>query len=102
MSKRRHARKARFGRGLRALCSAVPLLVIFATLFVVPPVAIAQEAPPAPEATGTSGATGAAGLTGPVDPAGPPTITSDKADYLPGEQVTLTGTNWAVGESVHI
>ena len=31
-----------------------------------------------------------------------PTITSDKADYNPGEQVTLTGSNWADGETVHI
>src|SRR5262245_48320705 len=56
MSKHRHARKATIGRGWRALCSAVPLLVIIATLFIIPPVAIAQEAPPAPEATGATGA----------------------------------------------
>src|ERR1041385_1523388 len=31
-----------------------------------------------------------------------PTISSDKADYAPGELVTLTGGNWAAGESVHI
>ena len=35
-------------------------------------------------------------------PSGPPTIASDKADYAPGETVTLTGTNWAAGESVRI
>ena len=31
-----------------------------------------------------------------------PTISSDKPDYAPGEQVTLTGTGWADGEVVHI
>src|SRR3990170_2194508 len=32
----------------------------------------------------------------------PPTIQSDKADYAPGETVTLTGANWAPGELVLI
>src|SRR5215218_9767402 len=31
-----------------------------------------------------------------------PTITSDKADYAPGDLVTLTGGNWQPGESVNI
>src|SRR5215207_10970838 len=31
-----------------------------------------------------------------------PTIQSDKADYAPGELVTLTGGNWQPGESVNI
>jgi hypothetical protein len=31
-----------------------------------------------------------------------PTITSDQADYPPGATVTLTGSNWQPGESVHI
>jgi PKD domain/Bacterial cadherin-like domain/Bacterial Ig domain len=31
-----------------------------------------------------------------------PTIQSDKDDYRPGETVTLTGSNWQAGESVHI
>jgi VCBS repeat-containing protein len=35
-------------------------------------------------------------------PAGPPTIASDKEDYLPGETVTLTGANWIPAEIVHI
>ena len=30
------------------------------------------------------------------------TIASDKADYAPGETVTLTGTGWASGEAVRI
>src|SRR3990170_6321745 len=30
------------------------------------------------------------------------TITSDKADYAPGEKVTLTGAGWAAGEAVSI
>ena len=32
----------------------------------------------------------------------PPSVWSDKADYAPGEQVTLSGANWAPGESVHV
>src|SRR5439155_26585648 len=32
----------------------------------------------------------------------PASIVSDKNDYAPGGTVTLTGTNWAPGESVHI
>src|SRR5215213_4144977 len=31
-----------------------------------------------------------------------PTISSDKADYSPGELVTLTGSGWQAGESVNI
>src|SRR5918993_602293 len=31
-----------------------------------------------------------------------PTIQSDKADYAPGATVTLTGSGWQPGESVHI
>ena len=31
-----------------------------------------------------------------------PTIQSDKADYAPGELVTLTGSGWQPGESVNI
>src|SRR5437667_488093 len=31
-----------------------------------------------------------------------PTITTDKASYLPGETITLTATNWAAGEAVTI
>jgi hypothetical protein len=32
----------------------------------------------------------------------PPQVWSDKADYAPGELVTLSGANWAPGESVHV
>ena len=39
-------------------------------------------------------------LTGSTSPA--PTIQSDKADYAPGELVTLTGSDWQPGESVNI
>jgi hypothetical protein len=45
--------------------------------------------------TDTSGNT--SGTTAPA-----PTIQSDKADYAPGELVTLTGSGWQPGESVHI
>jgi hypothetical protein len=41
-----------------------------------------------------------------ADPSGTtapaPTIQSDKADYAPGELVTLTGSGWLPGESVNI
>jgi hypothetical protein len=32
----------------------------------------------------------------------PPAISSDKMDYAPGEAVTLSGSNWMPGESVHV
>jgi hypothetical protein len=35
-------------------------------------------------------------------PAFNPTLTTDKADYAPGSTVTLTGTGWGVGESIHL
>src|SRR5690348_15095684 len=31
-----------------------------------------------------------------------PSISSDKGDYAPGSTVTLTGSGWAPGESVHL
>jgi hypothetical protein len=34
--------------------------------------------------------------------AGGPTISSDQADYAPGSTVTLTGSGWGVGETVHV
>src|SRR3954447_11842579 len=33
---------------------------------------------------------------------GPPTISTDQADYAPGATVTLTGSSWQPGEAVHI
>ncbi|MFL5891864.1 MAG: PKD domain-containing protein, partial [Solirubrobacterales bacterium] len=36
------------------------------------------------------------------DGTGAPSITSDRADYAPGEHVVLTGANWQPGESVDI
>jgi hypothetical protein len=33
---------------------------------------------------------------------GPPTISSDQADYAPGSTVTLSGSSWQPGEDVHI
>ena len=35
-------------------------------------------------------------------PSGPASIASDQADYPPGGTVTLTGSNWFAGETVHI
>jgi Bacterial Ig domain/PKD domain len=37
-----------------------------------------------------------------IETPSPPSVWSDKADYSPGEQVSLSGANWAPGESVHI
>src|SRR5438445_3547338 len=48
------------------------------------------------------GSSGAATDTSPSFLSLSPTISSDKADYEPGATVTLTGHNWAAGESVHI
>jgi hypothetical protein len=56
-----------------------------------PAAAVAAD-PSAPTATETPAYT----------PSGPPTIASDKADFAPGETVTLTGTNWYAGELVTI
>jgi hypothetical protein len=60
------------------------LFIVCAALLTVPAVAMAITADPS-------------GTTAPA-----PTIQSDKADYAPGELVTLTGSNWQPGESVHI
>src|SRR4051812_8390999 len=38
----------------------------------------------------------------PATTQGAPTIVSDKADYGPGDLVTLTGGNWQPAESVHV
>lgn len=45
---------------------------------------------------------GAAALAQDTGTSPAPTIQSDKADYAPGELVTLTGSGWQPGESVHI
>jgi hypothetical protein len=37
-----------------------------------------------------------------ASPPGPPQVSTDKLDYAPGETVTLSGANWAPGESVHL
>ena len=68
------------------LRSKVTLLFLaFAVaIFAVAGMAMAQT-------TDTSGSTAAA-----------PTIQSDKADYAPGELVTLTGSGWQPGETVNI
>ncbi len=60
------------------------LFIAFAALLAFPAMASALTADP-------SGSTSLA-----------PTVQSDKADYAPGELVTLTGGNWQPGESVHI
>src|SRR4051812_5370515 len=47
-----------------------------------------------------------ADIYGPADTHNPadfaPMVWSDKADYAPGEHVTLNGEHWTPGETVHI
>ncbi len=63
----------------------------------------APPPPPPPPTTTTTDTTTTTTTTTPTPPpAGPPTIASDLADYNPGATVTLTGSNWQPGESVHI
>jgi trimeric autotransporter adhesin len=59
------------------------LCMTFGLLLAIPAIAFAQD------------------LTGSTSPAAP-TIQSDLPDYAPGDTVTLTGSNWQPGESVHI
>src|SRR5918995_798830 len=59
------------------------LFMTFGILLAIPAIAFAQD------------------LTGSTSPAAP-TIQSDLPDYAPGDTVTLTGSNWQPGESVHI
>src|SRR5262245_3114784 len=59
-----------------------------------------DSAPPAPTSSDPAPTTQPAPT--PSTPAAAPTIQSDKADYFPGEQVTLTGSNWKAGDAVHI
>src|SRR5262245_34877109 len=104
MRKHRLARKATIGRGWRALCSAVPLFVIFATLFVIPPVATAQEAPSPTGATGApapAGMTGAAGPTGAAGATGAPQ-TPDPTTPPPASETPATGSTGATGAPVPV
>src|SRR5437763_15746530 len=71
----------------RRFCALAALLAFFATCFF----ATAAQAdvftdPIAPDTTAQAA----------------PTIVSDKADYGPGDFVTLTGGNWQPGETVQI
>jgi len=61
------------------------ILSFVAAMLIFPAVAFAETVAP----DGTTGAS-------------LPTIQSDKADYPPGATVTLTGSGWQPGESVHI
>ena len=77
--------------------SAVPTPAPSADLTPAPspdPTPAPTPAPADPTATPTE--------TVPAAPVAAPTITSDKPDYAPGELVTLSGTAWQPGESVHI
>ena len=89
MSKAQHQRQckpAALARAARTLTLAVAASL---ALLVLPAAAAASD--PFGDLTGSS--TGALGS---------PTISSDKADYAPGETVILTGDNWLPGEHVHI
>src|SRR5215211_1292066 len=48
------------------------------------------------------GASSYAAISDVVEGAAAPTIATDKADYGPGEPVTLTASGWQPGEAVHI
>src|SRR5688572_19194316 len=61
---------------------------------------VAPEPTLAPEPTAAPATP--APSSGPSEAVAAPTITSDKADYAPGELVTLTGSNWQLGETVRI
>ena len=67
------------------------MLAVVACLAVLALPGVAAASDPFGDLTGSS----AGGL-------GTPTISSDKADYAPGETVVLTGDNWLPGEHVHI
>ncbi|HET7272539.1 MAG TPA: hypothetical protein VFI90_15810, partial [Rubrobacter sp.] len=71
---------------IRSMRSRLYLLfsLTFIVLLAFPAMALALEASPTGSVTST------------------PTIQSDQADYPPGATVTLTGSNWQPGESVHI
>src|SRR5262245_7153009 len=73
--------------------SAVALLAVVVGLIVGPVASLAG-------AEGTDTPTGSSSSS--TSTAAAPTVQSDKPDYAPGEQVTLTGSNWSAGESVHI
>jgi len=68
------------------------------------PVATDTSMPPTdtPVPTDTPTAESTVPPTNPPTPSGPPTIVSDKADYAPGELVTLTGANWTGDTTVTI
>jgi hypothetical protein len=72
---------------LRSKVTLLFLALAVAT-FAVAGTAMALTSDPSGDTSGTTAAS--------------PTITSDKADYAPGELVTLTGSNWTPGESVNV
>src|SRR5688500_3700410 len=73
-------------------------ILVFITYIFGPTAVLGEEPSPEPSPTESS----APEVTS--DPAqnDAPTIASDKADYAPGELVTLTGANWAAAESIRI
>ena len=80
------SRKGEFNMRTRSVRSRLYLLfsLTFVVLLAFPAIALALEASPTDSTSS------------------PPTIQSDQADYPPGATVTLTGSNWQPGESVHI
>jgi hypothetical protein len=64
---------------------------------------------PSPTPAGPTGPTGATGAPSPSPspspsptPAPSPTIASDKADYAPGETVTITGAGWPTQDAITV
>jgi hypothetical protein len=89
MSKAQDQRQCSAGGGRAAARTLMLAIAACLALLALPGVAAASD--PFGDLTGSS----AGGL-------GSPTISSDKADYAPGETVVLTGDNWLPGEHVHI
>jgi len=74
----RFAASVTLGRRLRRAVSILLPLLMLISILAPSAVAFAEDAPP------------------------PPTIESDKPDYVPGETVILSGSYWQPGENVHI
>src|SRR5829696_8700400 len=82
-------RKGQLDMRTRLMRSKISLLfIVCAALLAFAGTAMALTADPSGDTSGTTSPS--------------PTIQSDKADYAPGELVTLTGGNWQPSESVNI
>ena len=96
-----HIGTRRAGRGRRMSFMAFTAIQVLAllALLLVPAGVLAADPTSFPQ---PEGSTALGRTTQDTQAVGAPTIASDKADYAPGETVTLTGTNWAPGEEVRV